>query len=163
PATSTGRTSATRPSGCCSEASSSICGGDRCAPPISTSRPLSARRSRHSWSVRARAPVMPLPRTTAPGTAPAPDPMPTATRHPHLLRPLPYRLHRGGDRPAGAGGHHGDALRRLRRRRMVRVRLPGMGPDLLGVVADPRPDLHDLRGAGLRSVDADALGAAPDA
>src|SRR5699024_5785971 len=65
--------------------------------------------------------------------------------------------------PAGAGGHHGDALRRLRRRRMVRVRLPGMGPDLLGVVADPRPDLHDLRGVGLRSVDADALGAAPDA
>src|SRR5690625_7812571 len=38
-----------------------------------------------------------------------------------------------------------------------------MGPDLLGVLAVTRPDLHDLRGAGLRSVDADALGAAPDA
>src|SRR5699024_10594718 len=90
-------------------------------------------------------------------------PPPRRSRLPHLLRPFPRRLHRGGHRAAGARRHHDHALRRVRRGHLVRLDLSLLGPGLLGVVPDPRPDLHGLRGARLRPVDEDALGPAAHA
>src|SRR5690606_26602625 len=113
-----------------------------------------------------RPPSAPLPPRPLPGRPPRPltrtcdrarSPPPRRTRLHDGVRPLPRGLHRGGHRPAGAVDHHGDALRRLRRRHLVLLGLPVLGPGLLGVVPDPRPHLHDLRGAGLRPLDEDAL------
>src|SRR5699024_3610505 len=187
----TGRTSAIRSSGCCSAPSSSTCGGAPCAPPTSTRSPTAARRSSRC-SPTTLAPTMPVravlapttPAPTPPRSGPTPSgprpprrplplltrtydrartPPPRRSRLPHLLRPFPRRLHRGGHRAAGARRPHDHAPRRVRRGHLVRLDLSLLGPGLLGVVPDPRPDLHGLRGARLRPVDEDALGPAAHA